>query len=99
MRSITALLTGLAILAGAQLVLASEPRAEKNPYRRLFEPSAIRVTPFPESAGPAADSKPRVVCGMTLIPADPKIDPKIRITPKDSDTRYTIRVVPPPICK
>ena len=46
--------------------------------------------------------KPRVVCGMTLIPANPAIDPKIA-QKEDSEktknpTTYTIRPVPPSIC-
>jgi hypothetical protein len=99
MRSMTALATGFALLAGAQIVLASEPRAGKNPYGRLFEPQPVRVAPVQASRTPADDLKPRVVCGMTVIPADPSIDPKIRIKREDSQTRYTIRAVPPPICK
>ena len=43
--------------------------------------------------------KPKVVCGMTLIPADAAIDPKMLIAPKNNDPlKYTIRAVDPPIC-
>ena len=51
-------------------------------------------------AGPAAETaaKPSVVCGMTLIPADPKLDPKMRIAPQDNGVKYAMRVDPPPVC-
>jgi hypothetical protein len=46
--------------------------------------------------------KPRVVCGMTLIPTDPKVDPKIASKPdaekKGDGTKFTIRAVQPTIC-
>ena len=39
----------------------------------------------------------RVACGMTVIPAQPSVDPKsIKRAPEDK--RYTMRVVPPPMC-
>lgn len=41
---------------------------------------------------------PRVVCGTTVIPADPTVDPKIRKQP-DLSTRYTIVPVPPSMCR
>ena len=44
-------------------------------------------------------AKPSVVCGMTVIPADPKIDPKIAMKPTDTGTRYTLKVVEPTVCQ
>jgi len=48
------------------------------------------------------DLKPRVVCGMTLLPAPPDVDPQIAVPsqtekPKNPTT-YTIRPVEPSIC-
>lgn len=44
--------------------------------------------------------KTTVVCGMTIIPADPKIDPKMSMTPEKRDNvEHTIRAIEPPICK
>src|SRR5262245_40982624 len=40
-----------------------------------------------------SDQKPRVVCGMTLIPADPSIDPGIVVKVPDLQTRYAIRAI------
>jgi hypothetical protein len=46
--------------------------------------------------------KPRIVCGTTLIPASPAVDPDIAIKrpagkPKDLTT-YTIQPVQPTLC-
>jgi hypothetical protein len=69
---------------------------QAQPYKNLFTPA----TPAPVATQSAAlePSKPTVVCGMTLIPTNPKIDPKIRVTPKADGTRYTIRAIEPPTC-
>ena len=48
---------------------------------------------------PTAAPKPSVVCGMTLIPADPTIDPKIRVAPEDRGVAFTMRTVEPTVCK
>jgi hypothetical protein len=42
--------------------------------------------------------QPTVVCGMTVIPADPSIDPGIRFTPPKDTTTFTIRAVQPELC-
>lgn len=67
-----------------------------NPYRRLFEPTA---TPPTEIGTIAATPKPTIKCGMTLIPVDPKIDPRMAKPQADGSTRFTIRAVEPPICR
>ena len=46
---------------------------------------------------PARPAKPSVVCGMTLIPADPAIDPAMK-HPKPAGT-FTMRTIEPQICK
>jgi len=42
-------------------------------------------------------STPKVVCGMTVIPASPALDPK-SVKPAPRDKKYTLRSVPPPMC-
>jgi hypothetical protein len=42
---------------------------------------------------------PEVVCGMTLIPADPNIDSAIRHAVPESGPTYSIRAVNPPACR
>ena len=46
---------------------------------------------------PAAQ-EPAVICGMTVVPADPKVDPKMRVAPENR-TNYAMTVVPPTVCK
>lgn len=68
--------------------------AQPDPFRKLFE-----VQPDLKAAPPpAAAAKPKIVCGMTIIPADPTIDPKMRLAPKSDGVNYTIRAIDPPIC-
>jgi hypothetical protein len=43
--------------------------------------------------------KPTVVCGMTLVPADPMFDPQMKVTVPDRGVAHTMRVVPPTVCK
>jgi hypothetical protein len=82
-------------------LLHIQPDNPKNPYRGVFEPQkelpahAIPVTPqtFMRSR-----QSPRVVCGMTLIPADANIDPGILVKVPDLETRYAIRAIKPPVC-
>ena len=38
-----------------------------------------------------------VVCGMTVSPAIPEVDPK-SIKKSPTDKKYTMRAVPPPMC-
>jgi hypothetical protein len=47
----------------------------------------------------ATPPQPSVVCGMTVIPADPTIDSKIAVKPQDTRTKYTLKVVEPTVCK
>ena len=61
------------------------------PYAKLFQ-----IVPN-GSGQPDARNQPRVVCGMTLIPADPNVDPRIRVVvPSTPD--HKIRAVHPPAC-
>ena len=87
------LVVALGLLVSAQPLAASQSASppRKNPFSKLFAPD---LKPQPREA-----SKPTVVCGMTLIPIDPSIDPKIVVAPQQSDTRFTIRAVPPPVCR
>ena len=42
--------------------------------------------------------KPKVLCGMVLLPGDPKIDPKIRAQTPARGIKPTIRTVTPDAC-
>jgi len=72
--------------------------AQRNPYARLFE---VRDA-LKQAQRQVAQSAPRktIVCGMTIIEADPFFDQRMKVTPpKDPNVRYTIRAVEPSICK
>ena len=71
----------------------------KDPYQQLF--AARQALENAQQQKAAAESlKPKVVCGMMIVPADPTIDPKMRITPpQNPNLEYKIRVIEPPICK
>lgn len=69
----------------------------KDPYQQLF--AAQQALKGAQQQSAATAQQPKVVCGMMIIPADPTIDPKMRITPpQDSRVEYKIRVVEPTVC-
>ncbi|HZR22114.1 MAG TPA: hypothetical protein VFA59_00920 [Vicinamibacterales bacterium] len=48
---------------------------------------------------PAADTtKPKVVCGMTLVPAQPSVDSKMPKAPIPGDRQFPMRTVQPQTC-
>ena len=91
----------------------------KKPYARLFiapdaqKPDAERRDPKPTELLPQSVvvTPPRVVCGMTVVQADPGVDPHILVKPDVPNagrrdlkpnlprrTEYKIQKVTPPIC-
>lgn len=94
-------------LAALVLLLSSSAGAQelfppkKDPYRNLFAPRPPEQKIVPEARAEARppQSKPTVVCGTVIVPADPTIDPKIHAKRPDDRVRYTLRSVAPPICK
>lgn len=73
---------------------------KSNPYSGLFQPfTPVKPNERTQATPPSTPAKPRVVCGMTVIPADPSIDPKFTIPPPDRSTKFTMRLIEPPICK
>jgi hypothetical protein len=90
------------MLAGATASAQEFPPAAKNPWR-LFK--GITALPSPASMpspidGRAEGSSDRlVVCGMTLVPADPTIDPKIQAKLPTAGPKPTIRTIAPTACR
>jgi hypothetical protein len=84
----------------AEMAAASAPVTprSKTLFARLFAPSAQQPNDTPSREPPLRQWKPKVVCGMLLIPGDPSVDPGIRVERRDSDTKFTIRAIEPPIC-
>src|SRR4030095_4015935 len=72
------------------------------PRTALLFPVLPPLVPVPQNdANALPNFQPRVVCGMTLIPAPPSADPKIAKEPPEkprNPTTYTIRPVQPSIC-
>jgi hypothetical protein len=75
---------------------ATQRPSPNDPYKKLFEPQASVAPRAPEQTGTTA--KPRVVCGMTMIPADPAIDPKILVPLPAVGIDYKLRTIDPAIC-
>ena len=65
-------------------------------YGSLFD-QPKPLTPAPRGQAPE-NQKPSVVCGMTLLPANPKIDPAIRIPPP-SNRRFPMLTLEPTVCR
>ena len=74
---------------------ALPPGQGADPYANLFRAQDLLKKADAEQRA----SKPKVVCGMTIIPADPKIDPKMGITPKKDGLEFKIRAIEPTVCK
>jgi hypothetical protein len=89
------------ISEGPRSLLQPQRKVRGNLYGRLFKTSDLRTaTPVRQHSAPRPEtSQPRVVCGMTLIPIDPNVDPKIYVEPRRGDMRYSIRAIPPPVCR
>jgi hypothetical protein len=94
--------SGVSAPAKATASQGASPRGSRktNPFGNLFG-----AKPTPRSSPPAQQAqwssaqKRTVVCGMTVLPADPTIDPKIRVSAPRSGVRFTIRSVQPPVCQ
>ena len=66
---------------------------QQDPYRDLFTVQRQFKT------ATASIPKPKVVCGMTVIPGDPSVDPKMAVTPKKRDGfEFKMRALEPPVC-
>jgi hypothetical protein len=83
----------------------------KQPFQKLFtqpkdaESQADHVRKMLEAQQQAAEkTAPRIVCGMVVIPADPRIDPKMIHRPlpnpptNEPTTTFHIKRIPPGIC-
>jgi len=82
----------------ARTLLGALRAQSSNPYSKLFDArEALKQAVQNEAQKSGAKSK--IVCGMTIIEADPYFDEKMKVTPpKDDQVRYTIRAVDPAVC-
>ena len=74
------------------------PAQKANPYAKLFDArEALKQAVRTEAQ--KLEPKSKIVCGMTIIEADPYFDQKMKVTPpKDGNVRYTIRAIDPAVC-
>src|SRR6185295_5395566 len=90
----------LVLLAGGRL-----PAQEfKFQPPNLFEQKKLppKSPPVEWNARPSTElprAEPKVVCGMTVVQPDPKIDPACAVKLPDKGTKYTLKVVEPAVCK
>jgi hypothetical protein len=87
--------SGLAVApcAGAQTAQPSKP------YQNLFKGDELKAAAERALARAQADQAGAAHnCTMRIIPVDPAADSKMRVGPDTSETRHTLRVIPPP-CK
>ena len=97
---------GSASIAAQQPTDGLPPKAD--PFGNLFAPSSKPPSPprflfptptFNQPPGVRLAPKPTVVCGLTLIPGDPNVDPAIRHEVPEDGPRFLIRSVDPKLCR
>ena len=93
-------------IAASAAVASTQPAGAAD-----WKPSIALSAPRPSfkpyvvdwSARPSVDRnaapRPTAVCGMTLVPADPTVDPRMKVTVPDRGVAYPMRAVPPTVCK
>ena len=93
---------------GSASITAQQPANGLPPRANLFEtlPSQQGKSSPPQRfwfPTPAPNvrlaSKPTVVCGMTLIPADPNVDRGIRHELPENGPKFPIGAVAPTVCR
>ena len=75
-----------------------KPSISLSAPKPAFKPYVVDWGARPSGEQKAAP-KPTVVCGMTLVPADPTFDPQMKVTVPDRGVAYPMRAVPPTVCK
>jgi hypothetical protein len=95
------------VLTGSASIPASAAN-RRNPFGNLFtgelkvdQRSTSPTTVFSLGQRPAQRraQESRLVCGMTLIPADPNIDPAIRHIVPEHGPKFTMKIIQPPACR
>lgn len=85
---------------GGLRVPPRDAAGRRNPYGQLFG-GILKTAPrvAPPALAPKSPATPTVKCGMTLIPGDARVDPRIA-APKPTDSqRFHARTVEPTICR
>jgi hypothetical protein len=93
-----------AVFAGGASISA---QPAQRPWNLFENPSKLAATPPPLFMTPRLLQRgqqdvrptPKIVCGMTLIPADPNIDSAIRHAVPGNGPAHSIRAINPPACR
>jgi hypothetical protein len=87
---------GAPLKAGLPANLFAPKRNASGTPRFLFPTPVPRVDP---ARGGRPATTPTVVCGLTLIPGDPRVDPAIRHEVPENGATFAIRSVDPKVCQ
>ena len=86
----------LSVLLLASPTTAAAQAQVAPPFAKLFRPqSSTLLKPAPRRSRPTA----KVVCGMTIVPVDSSLDPKIKHPLPSGRTKFTLRIHQPPVCR
>ena len=103
-----------AVHIGSAAIAAQQPTdgvpPQASPLGNLFAPKGKPLSPqgflFPtptpalnQPPGARLATRPTVVCGLTLIPGDPNVDPAIRREVPENGPKFVIRSVDPTLCR
>jgi hypothetical protein len=104
MRYVDVLVFGALVVLIASPAVAAEQTVDWKPSIALSAPKpAFKPYIVDWGARPLAAErstpKPSVVCGMTLVPADPATDPKMKAAVPNHGVTFTVQSVPPTMCR
>jgi hypothetical protein len=85
---------GSASIAAQQPTIGLAQREHSAPPRLLFPAAMLSLRPELHVA-----PRPTVVCGMTLIPADPNVDRGMRHDVPEGGPRFSVRSIEPTLCR
>jgi hypothetical protein len=79
------------------------PAPRAGPFARLFIPSEEReagtlLQRHALEQRQETEETPKIVCGMVVMPADPRIDPRMIHRSEDRSTTFHIKRIAPPTC-
>jgi hypothetical protein len=76
------------------------PGLSSKPYSRLFDQrlSQARSALQFQMRSMTPNSARRFICSTPVLPADSALDPKFEMRPRDTTTRFSMRVVAPGQC-
>jgi len=73
------------------------------PYQKLFTPpldaaAQAQLHAALQEQERRVGRKPKIVCSMIVYPADPQVDPKMIVRPREPAPTFHIKRIPPPAC-